>query len=231
MHKNLIISGGIYHPYAETSIAVQEILHSEGIDSLITEDVDAGIAALAEDDYSMVTVNALRWGMMTADKYEPFRAEWAYQMPQASRDGLTQFVASGGALLGLHTASICFDDWPEWGALLGGQWRWGDSHHPPLGPVTVRPTSIQHAVSNGLTEFELNDEIYHKLVIEPDVVPLLEGECPAGDGPQPVVWARKFGLGRVVYDALGHDAASVNHPQHRTMLKQAARWLLEETKQ
>lgn len=229
MHKNLIISGGIFHRYAESSQAVQEVLNDIGVDSQITEDVDAGIAALARGEYHMVTVNALRWGMMTADKYEPFRADWAYQMPQTSRDGLTRFIESGGALFGLHTASICFDDWPEWGKILGGQWRWGCSHHPPLGLVTVRPTSIRHEVSNGLSEFELNDEIYHDLALESDVIPLLEGECPAGKGPQPVVWAREFGRGRVVYDALGHDAASVNHVQHRQLLQQAARWLLRET--
>lgn len=229
MHRNLIISGGIFHPYAETSHAVKEIFGDIGIDSEITEDVDAGIAALAQGEHSIVTVNALRWGMMTADKYEPYRAEWAYQMSQESQDGLTRFVASGGALFGLHTASICFDDWPQWGELLGGKWRWGQSHHPPLGQVVVRPTSVQHAVSNGLTEFTLNDEIYHDLTLEPDVEPLLVGECAAGTGLQPVVWARNFGAGRVVYDALGHDAASVNHPQHRQLLQQAARWLLRET--
>ena len=176
----------------------------------------------------MVTVNALRWGMMTADKYEPFRAEWAYQTPQTSRDTLTQFVQSGAALFGLHTASICFDDWPEWGRLLGAQWQWGTSHHPPLGPVTVRPTANHHAISQGLNQFEMNDEIYHCLKLEPDVMPLLEGECAAGDGPQPIAWAREFGKGRVFYDALGHDAASVNDAQHRQLLQRAAQWLLGE---
>ena len=74
----------------------------------------------------------------------------------------------------------------------------------------------------------MNDEIYHCLKLEPDVMPLLEGECAAGDGPQPIVWAREFGKGRVFYDALGHDAASVNHAQHRQLLQRAAQWLLGE---
>ncbi len=226
MRRNLIISGGIYHPFAETSAALLKIFAEVGVESQVTEDVDAGIADLADGDYSMVTINALRWGMMTADKYKPFRAEWAYQTPQLTRDTLTRFVESGGALFGLHTASICFDDWPEWGALLGAQWQWGTSHHPPIGPVSVRPTSSRHVISNDVGEFELDDEIYHGLELEPDLIPLLEGECGGGDGPQPVVWAREFGKGRVFYDALGHDAASVGHPQHRQLLQQAAQWLL-----
>lgn len=225
MSENLIITGGIFHPFDELSRALCEVLEEVGIRSYITEDMDAGLQSLTSGSYGMLTINALRWGMMTADKYEPYRAEWAYRMPPSSRDALRNFVVSGGALLGMHTASICFDDWPEWGALLGGRWRWGVSYHPPLGPVSARPTMVSHAVTGGVEPFELTDEIYHDLELQPDVVPLVEGESPGGDGAQPVVWARSYGKGRVVYDALGHDAASINQPQHRRLLQQAARWL------
>ena len=229
MHKNLIISGGIFHPFDESSNALTGILHEVGVESNVTDDVDAGIHALAGGSYDLLTINALRWGMMTADKYEPYRAEWAYRMPQSSRDTLMKFVEAGGALLGLHTASICFDDWQQWGSVLGGQWQWGISHHPPLGPVSVRPTENRHVVSNGIQAFEMIDEIYHDLKLQPDVVPLLEGGTAAGVDVQPLVWAREFGNGRVVYDALGHNAASVNQPQHRQLLQQAARWLVADT--
>lgn len=228
MRANLIISGGIFHPFDESSEALATILRDAGIESRVVNDVDAGLALLAGGNFDMLTINALRWGMMTADKYEPYRAEWAYHMPRASCDKLTGFVDSGGALLGIHTASICFDDWPEWGELLGGSWQWGISHHPPSGPVSVWPTGHTHAVTEGIQPFELSDEIYHQLALEADVEPLLLGDCKACEGPQPVCWAREFGNGRVVYDALGHDAASLNHPQHRQLLGQAAHWLLGE---
>lgn len=228
MHKNLIISGGIFHHFEESSSALVTILHEVDVESNVTHDVDAGIQALAGGRYEMLTINALRWGMMTADKYEPYRGEWAYRMPQSTRDALQEFVESGGALLGIHTASICFDDWPEWGTVLGGQWQWGISYHPPLGPVSVRPTENPHAVTKDIRPFEFIDEIYHDLKLQGDVVPLLEGESAAGNGPQPIVWARKYGKGRVVYDALGHDAASVKQPQHQQLLQQATRWLLAD---
>ncbi len=227
MRTNVIISGGIFHPFDESSEALASLLREVGIESDIVGDVDAGIGLLSDRKADMVTINALRWGMMTADKYEPYRAEWAYRMPRSSRDKLTAFVSSGGALLGMHTASICFDDWPEWGELLGGCWQWGTSHHPPVGPVSARPTGYAHAVTKDIQPFELNDEIYHDLALEADVEPLLVGTCEACEGSQPICWARSFGNGRVVYDALGHDAASIEHPQHRKLLVQAAMWLLE----
>lgn len=226
MRNNLIISGGIFHPFDESSDALASVLDDLDIDSQRFDDVDAGLDRLRSGAFDLVTINALRWGMMTDDKYEPYRHEWAYRMPQSSRDSLTGFVQSGGALLGLHTASICFDDWPEWGELLGGAWVWGHSHHPPLGPVMARPSRVTHIVNRDIGRIEVDDEIYHNLRLQPDVVPLLVGECETGGEPQPVCWAREVGAGRVVYDALGHDAASINNPQHRQLLQQAAGWLL-----
>ncbi len=226
MPQNLIITGGIFHPFEESSAALSALLEEEGIQSDVVTDVDEGLQALPDGPYAMVTINALRWGMMTADKYEPYRAEWAYQMPAASREALSGFVNGGGSLLGLHTASICFDDWPGWQSLLGGQWVWGESHHPPPDELTVRPTEARHEVSAGVEAFTVIDEVYHALALEPDVVPLIEAD--AGDGPQPLAWAREVGRGRVVYDALGHDAASLEVPGHTRLIRQAARWLLAE---
>jgi type 1 glutamine amidotransferase len=224
MPRNLIISGGIFHPFAATTSALAALLEQDGIESDVVTDVDAGLQSLPGGPYAMVTINALRWGMTTGDKYEPYRAEWAYRMPALSRNALAGFVAGGGGLLGMHTASICFDDWPEWRSLLGGQWVWGQSHHPPLGELTAQPTCVDHEISAGVEPFTVTDEIYHGLALEPDVVALMEAD--AGDGPQPIAWARHVGRGRVVYDALGHDAQSLYVPGHARFVRQAAEWLL-----
>jgi type 1 glutamine amidotransferase len=226
MPRNLIIMGGIFHPFEASSAALAALFEEEGIHSDVVIDMDGGLQSLPGGPYAMVTINALRWSMMTADKYEPYRAEWAYRIPAASREALSGFVAGGGGLLGLHTASICFDDWPGWRSLLGGQWVWGKSHHPPPGALTARPTHARHEVSAGVEAFTVIDEIYHSLALEPGVVPLMEAD--AGDGPQPITWAREVGRGRVVYDALGHDAASLEVPGHARLVRQAARWLLAE---
>ena len=43
MKKNLIITGGIFHPFSETSDTLSKILNSLGYDSDITLDVEEGI--------------------------------------------------------------------------------------------------------------------------------------------------------------------------------------------
>ena len=43
MKKNLIITGGIFHPFYETSDTLSKIINSLGYDSEITLDVEEGI--------------------------------------------------------------------------------------------------------------------------------------------------------------------------------------------
>ncbi len=219
---NLIITGGINHPFEASAAALARVLRDVGIDSSVTEDVDAGLAAVGRRKYSLVTVYTLRWRMLDHEKYAPFRARWAYTIDAAGRRALEQHVQGGGALLGLHTASLCFDTWSEWGDLLGAVWRWGTSFHPPLAPLTVRPDSEAHPITQHLPAFDLIDETYHHLDASADARPLL------WVGDQPVAWAREAG-GRVVYDALGHDARSFEQPDHARFLQRAALWTLRRT--
>lgn len=214
-----IVSGGISHPFAETSRMLAELLAPQAFAAEIREDAQAALSDLAGVD--LLVLNMLRWRMQ-GEKYAPQRAQWAFSLGAAARAELPRFLARGGGLLALHAASLCFDDWPEWPALLGGAWVWGRSHHPPVGPLRVEPSGAAHPLCTGLPAFELVDECYCELALEPGVTPLLLSS--AGDGAQPLVWARQVGAGRVIYDALGHDERSLAHPVHRRLLARAARW-------
>jgi type 1 glutamine amidotransferase len=128
-------------------------------------------------------------------------------------------------VLALHTATICFGDWPGWGEILGARWKWGQSFHPPEQHVHVHVTDVVHPVTRGLTDFTVDDEIFHDLEPTTTLQPLLWAQATPDAPAQPLCWAREAGPGRVVYDALGHSADSVRHPSHRRLLQQAARWL------
>jgi type 1 glutamine amidotransferase len=126
----------------------------------------------------------------------------------------------------MHTASICFDTWYGFQQLLGGTWSWGRTHHPELGPVEVRSVA-EHPVTDGLSRFELADEVYHCLEIQPDVDLLLEARVPGGEW-QAVAWCHEWAEGRVVYDALGHGPESLASSPHRRLLRQSMQWLMGE---
>ena len=227
--RNLILVGGIFHDFQASAEALLTVLEPLGIESRIEPDLDAGVASLAKQPVDLVTLNALRWPMV-GEKYDPYRDTEAYSPPPATRAALQRHLETGGTLLGLHTASICFSDWPEWSALLGGHWEWGTSWHPQPEPVSVTPNS--QAMLAHLPAFHVQDELYTDLRVSPSAQVLAHGQSPAMPKPQPVIWSHTVGRGRVIYDALGHDSASLSDPAHAQWLRASVAWALgEETSQ
>jgi type 1 glutamine amidotransferase len=222
MDRNLIISGGIFHDFAGTSQTLASLIAPLGVESSISEDPEAAIADLAAGGWSMLTVNALRWPM-EGEKYDPWRDEWAFSLSAAGRAALTDFVADGGGLLGLHTAAICFGDWDGWRGLLGGAWRWGQSWHPAPSELAVRPTAAGAAA--GLDAFAVTDERYSALSFTDGVETLLFADDEEGV-PQPLAWRHCVGAGRVACDLLGHDSKSLAVPGHALALRSLVGWVL-----
>lgn len=223
--RNLILVGGIFHDFQASAEALSDVLTPLGIESRIEPDLDAGLASLATDPVDLITVNALRWEMI-GQKYDPYRDSEAYSPPATTRVAFANHLETGGALLGLHTASICFSDWQEWGALLGGRWVWGTSFHPPPEKISVFPADRESP--DALPAFEVHDELYTDLTLEPDVEVLAYGRSEAMPEAQPVLWRHTVGAGRVIYDALGHDSASLLHPPHAQWLRESVAWALRE---
>jgi hypothetical protein len=206
--RNLILSGGIYHPFAETSACVADHLGALGIRSDV-ESVADGFERLGRESFDLVTVNALAWSMTQAGKYQPFRARYAFDPSPQDREALCAHAERGGGILGLHTAAICFDTWPQWASLLPAHWVWGQSHHPVPGYMSVE----------GCGEaFTVWDELYCDLVVPPDAQILARAHSPEVETPQPVLIAR----GRSVYLALGHDLTAVLNTGFQALLAQAA---------
>ncbi len=218
----MIFTGGISHPFDEAAPALGAIVAEAGFTPVVSLDLGEVVERISAEPRALLVIYALRWSMTQHEKYAPDRARWSLALPQAARQAIAGHVAAGGGLLGVHTASICFDDWPQWGDVLGGAWVWGRSHHPPLGPVTVS-VAAEHPLTCGLPDFALTDEAYSELEVRPGVAVAATVQAPGGR-PQPALWTHHYGDGRVVYDSLGHDAASLNEATHRQILKRAARW-------
>ena len=146
--RNLILSGGIRHDFDDNTAAVIELLDDIGISTEYTDDINSGIERLASEPFDLVTVMALRWSMGGGQKYATLRDEYGYSMSLECRKTLVDYIRRGGGLFGLHTACLCFDDWAQWRDVLGGAWVWGQSFHPPLGPVSVSHTATRFTLAS-----------------------------------------------------------------------------------
>lgn len=219
----LILSGaGRYsdpwHPFAETSARIADVLRDAGIDVDVREEIDESLAALAAHpiDTDAQDVDLLVVNVGNPGELDPADA--------ASREGLLAHVGGGGAVLSMHVSATSFPGIPEWEAIMGGIWVRGATMHPDAGLSQIKVYPDRHAIVAPLRDFEVFDERYSYLRIADDVVPLATHEHDSIE--HPLFWAREFGTARVVYDALGHDARSYESAEHRELIARAAGWLV-----
>jgi len=229
--RNLLLAGGIHHPLEASAPSLSDALATLGIRTDVEEDIEAGCQRLAAGGYPLLTVSALRWQMLDA-RNDPHRKRWGLALSEGAREAIRQHLRGGGALLAMHTATICFDDWPQWGDILGARWVWGQSGHAPFGRVDVNfDAAPAGSIADALPAFECEDEVYEHMWMAPDVRPLAHArnQTTASGSPggwTPALWTREWEGGRVVYDALGHNAKSLDHPVHRRLITRAAAWAL-----
>lgn len=223
--RAVIFSGGLTHDFAATSACLADLLAEQGLATETYTDLDTCSRVLP--GAAVFVVNALRWTMTAAGTPERYRQQAAAEglsPSPAARAALAAHLRTGGGLLAMHTAVICFDDWPEWAAALGARWVWGQSNHPPLGPDVQVRVSPGHPLTEGVPGFILVDEVYSDLELHPGLTALLSAVPPGRTDAQPLLLAREHQGGRVVYDALGHHPPSYEVPAHREILRRAIRW-------
>ena len=225
--RAVILSGGLTHDFPATSACLVEQLGAAGFESEVhdgRDGVDEALRVLRGTD--LLVVNALRWSMAgpgVPERYRSRAEDEAASPGPGARAAFAEHLAGGGGVLAMHTAALCFDDWPEWAEALGARWVWGHSQHPPLGPEVSVSVTGTHGIVAGLDGFVLVDEVYGDMEVAADVEPLLTAPQPGGD-VMPLLWAREHGGGRVVYDALGHHPPSYDVPEHAEIVRRAARW-------
>ncbi|GAA1955154.1 ThuA domain-containing protein [Agromyces allii] len=216
MSAVLIVSGGgtysdPWHPFDETSGRLVDILGARN-DVTLTTDVTQALANLHAGDWDLVVLNFGSAGV-------------ALPTDTACVDGILRFSEAGGAILACHVVATAFPGDERWEQILGGRWVRGTSMHPPRGTADISVLPVDHPVTHGHDDFVLVDERYSYLKVSPEVEILATHDH---DGlVHPLIWAHSRPSSRVIYDGLGHDAASYDSEEHRALVLSAADWLLE----
>lgn len=150
------------------------------------------------------------------------------ELPLPDRAALARFLRSGGALVGTHSASDTFHRWPGWRRMIGAEFlRHGV---PAIGRVTVRDR--RHPATRRLpTSFRLREEFYEFTSAPLTGTRVLLALDPASIGDElrrsiPLAWSRRYGRGRVFYNALGHFSETWSDPRQRRLVADGLRWAL-----
>lgn len=230
----LILSGsGRYadpwHPFAETSAALAGILAEAGFGVETADDVDAALAGLAgpcaadRGKEGPRTEHPGLPDLLVVNVGLPRDGNPSPGTPEAAA-GLRRWLADGRPLLVSHSSSTSFLDSPEWEDALGGRWIRGTSMHPEYGRAAIHVVPESGALVAGIGDFELMDERYSYLQTAPGIT--VHATHTHEHREHPVMWSLNRGGGRTFFDALGHDAASYESPEHRELLLRAIAWLM-----
>jgi type 1 glutamine amidotransferase len=143
-------------------------------------------------------------------------------MDAADKRALVAFVRGGGGLIGFHSATDTFHHWAAYKEMIGAEF----SHHPHPSTqrviVTDHSTPATHALP---ASFLIHEEFYvFKHDPRPHVHVLAELDTGPGGPDRPLVWCRRFGRGRVYYDALGHFSATWHNRHQLTLVSGGILW-------
>ena len=149
-------------------------------------------------------------------------------LDDTQRAALLAFVRSGKGFLGTHSASDTFHAWPEYLAMLGGEF----AAHPYTGEGVVIVEDRRHPATRRLPgRFRIAEEFYFFRTSPRSaahVLARLDVASVGGDAAEdrPLVWCRREGTGRVFYDALGHFAGTWRDRRQRALVAGGLAWVL-----
>ena len=157
-------------------------------------------------------------------------------MDDSQKTDLLAFVnQQGKGFLGIHSATDTFHHWPAYGEMLGGYF----DEHPWM--TFDAPLIVEDPQFPGMQylpkTFVLRDEIYQikdfsrdnvrvLLRLDADKVDLKNLKVHRTDKDFPVIWARNYGKGRVLYNGLGHVEAVWDRPDFQKMITAQVEWVL-----
>lgn len=207
--KALIVSGG-YAPHQPKEIAeiLADLLRQDNFDVEISETWDVF------NDKAKV---------MQMDLIVPNWTEGTVTPQQL--DNLLETISNGTGLAGLHGGmGYTFPCESRYQLMVGGNF----AAHPGY-RFKVLIKDKENPITRGISDFEVATEHYYMLIdpaIEVLATSYYETYPPEVWRPvfMPVVWTKKYGKGRVFYNALGHSTDIVMIPEVLTMMRRGMAW-------
>nr|WP_280521404.1 ThuA domain-containing protein [Paenibacillus mangrovi] len=155
------------------------------------------------------------------------------EISQERVNNVSAAVQSGVGLAGCH-GGMCdaFRNNVDWQFMTGGNWV---AHPGNDGtPHRINIVNTSSTLMEGIQDFDVSTEQYY-LHVDPAVEVLATTRFPVADGPHtlnkavdmPVVWTKRWGVGRVFYCSLGHQANIIELPPVKEIMRRGFMWVAE----
>lgn len=215
-----------WHNWEKTAPALRSLLER---DPRIKVDISFDIEDLAVrnlNDYQLIVQNYCNW----QDKRP---------LSEASRAAFGRYLRDGGGLILVHFANGAFhpslpeageSDWPEYRKIVRRVWNHHgkgekQSGHDAFGEFTVRVEPRPHPVTEGLSDFQVTDELYFRQDGDEPIEPLITARSKVTMREEPLAWTYNYGEGRVFQTLLGHSEKTYESFAACEMIRRAAAWV------
>ena len=134
-----------------------------------------------------------------------------------------RYIRAGGGFVGVHAAADTEYDWAWYGSLVGAYF----DQHPAIQAATVKVEDPAHPSTAGLPALWSRTDEWYNYRTNPRgqghvLASLDERTYAPGTGAMvadhPITWCQDYDGGRSWYTGLGHDSATYNDGQFRTLL-------------
>ena len=212
--KALIVQGGWEgHEPQQVGSRFRQILEAEGF-SVRTAD---SLSALEDgDELKSLHLIVPIWTMG--------------EIADAAVEAVSEAVAAGCGIAGCH-GGMCdaFRSSVLWQFITGGSWVSHPGNDGVEYRVNIRSTSSP--LTAGIPDFTVTSEQYY-MHVDPAVEVLATTRFPVvqwyhssnGTVDMPTAWTKRWGHGRVYYNALGHNNAVFDIPELREMMRRGFIW-------
>lgn len=225
--KVLFLVGGLYHNYDQLPRELVQNLQKR-LRKLRTS---VPIEFTVSKNLGLLRANEL-------SKYDALMMNVCEQTPLQSdqKHGFLNAVRNGMPVIALHCTFWSFQAWPEFKEVLGA-FVPGHIHFQTF---CLKKADVSSPILKGVpSQFELTDEPYIVNDRDPSMHVLVR-TCQAlkgllvparkqvnRSGPEPEVWTKHYGKGRIFAMTFGHDARAQENPVYLTLLTNGILWSLD----
>ncbi len=209
---NILVLSGPNHGFDKSAAVIADFL---GKQADINVTLDADKAILTSERMNAFDACVFGTGFTRTVRQEDGTIRREADLTPEQEAALLRFVESGKGLIGVHGTA-----WWIGGRavdLIGGHANW----HPPGLTFAVAIEDAHHPITQGITDFEVEDEIYIS-AYEPTLHILASAQWHGR--AHPMAWVKSYGQGRVFYTTLGHTADTFQRPAMQQLLTQGVRW-------
>lgn len=150
--------------------------------------------------------------------------------PPDALANLKSVVESGKGLVLVHFACGAFIDWqsktvaPDFLAIAGRVWNPKLRAHDPRGPFKVKFTDREHPITQGLSAFDTEDELYTCLDGDVPIQVLAVATSKVDRKDYPMAFILTPGHGRTFHCALGHDVKALSFDTVQALYRRGTAW-------